>query len=290
MFRFYTVIVPVVILAAVTGVYGACRSYDADEGARCDIRMWPGEPEGRSQWESRVLLRENRIRLINRRAKCAMDPGPEELLWNGSGIIQFMGGRASPFEPDSRLSVSEVYFLIELFGSLWEQKGSTGQGGQITMSGPFGTGVLGCDPSGYPNTLVISEMSRTLWNGSADITVQYSGATKGYPWQYARIEDSSKTLIATFERVRFTKQSLSDDMFSVEDEGGLRLADLSSPVDNLLGSQDGEYTETAGAQGLRDLSGTAYAGGDAYMGYVPTTDEVDAFMRTGGLGRYGDNE
>jgi len=79
-------------------------------------------------------------------------------------------------------------------------------------------------------------------------------------------------------------------MFSVEDEGGLRLADLSSPVGSLLGSEDGEYTETAGAQGLRDLSGTAYAGGKAYMGFVPSVDEVDAFMRTGGLGRYSDGE
>jgi len=71
--------------------------------------------------------------------------------------------------------------------------------------------------------------------------------------------------------------------------GGLSLADLSRPIGQLLGSDDGEYTETAGAQGLTDGGGgETSSGGSVYTGVKPSKAEVDQFMKDGKLGRYSD--
>jgi hypothetical protein len=262
----------------------------AGTGARCEIAILVGSTQGEPVWEGRTLARGQRVRIINRRARGDIEPGPEELLWTGEGAIQFMGGHPASYEPGMVLSLLETYLMVELLAPLWTPAGTARAPGRFDIEGPFGVGALVVSTSGQPESLLVKELSRPLFDGSRSVTAVFTPSEKDSPWRSVTLLSSTGRPFLSIDRSRFKRGELDPELFSVESESDLTLADLSRPLGQLLGSDSGEYTETAGAQGLWDEGGQGGSAGPVYLGYRPEPGEVDRFLRDGKLGRYGDEK
>ncbi|MBN1425767.1 hypothetical protein JXA88_14540 [Candidatus Fermentibacteria bacterium] len=230
------------------------------------------------------------MRVINRRAAGTIPPGPEELLWTGKGIVRFMGGRPGEFSPGPALTLAEVYLLADFLVPLWTPL-STEDEHRLPLESGLGRGYLTVLQDGRPESLVVNPLSRPLWDGSSALCITFEHKGESAPWHVARLTGSGGTSLI-LERLRFRRDKLSDDVFAVENEGGLRLADLSKPLGALVGSDAGGYAETAGSSAAFKSSKTVSSGGKGslYLGPVPTPDEVDRFLHEGKLGRYADEE
>lgn len=259
----------------------------AKDGAMCEMRILPG---GGSKpiWEGRILAKRERVRVINRRTTGSIPAGPEELLWTGAKAVKFMGGRPSEFAPGARLTLAEVYLLADLLTPLWTP--STPSGPVLPVEGQLGKGYLRVAGDGRPESLVVSPLARPLWDGSSSLRIAFSHKGDGSPWATATVLGASGAPLVVLERVRFRRSPLADDQFAVENEGGFKLADLSKPLGQLAGSDDGGYAETAGSSAAFKSAKVVSSGGTGslYLGPVPTPDEVDRFLQEGKLGRYAD--
>ncbi|MCU0612522.1 MAG: hypothetical protein MUE60_12130 [Candidatus Eisenbacteria bacterium] len=261
----------------------------AGDGATCELRILPGTGS-RPLWEGRVLAKEAKVRVINRRSTGTVPPGPEELLWTGKGVVKFMGGRPSEFAPGPKLTMAELYLLTDLLVPLWVPSAQSGTRLQIECA--LGRGYLTLMGNGAPESLVVRTLSRPLWDGSTSARIAFRHDGGKSPWSSAVVSGRGASPLVILERLRFRRDSLSDDLFVVENEGGLKLADLSKPLGQLVGSDDGEYAETAGSSAAFKSSKVVSTGGtgSVYLGPVPTEDEVDRFLKDGELGRYADEE
>lgn len=260
----------------------------AKDGAVCELKITSGA-SSRPLWEGRILAKDSRVRVVNRRTTGSIPPGPEELLWTGKGVVKFMGGRPSEFSPGPRLTLAEAYLLADLLVPLWTPSGL--RGAILPVEGVLGRGHLTLLQDGRPESLVVTALSRPLWDGSTALHIAYAHKDEGSPWHQARLAGSQGAALV-LERLRFRRDKLSDDVFAVENEGGLKLADLSKPLGTLVGSDTGGYAETAGSSAAFESSKVVSTGGSGslYLGPVPTPDEVDRFLQEGKLGRYADEE
>ncbi len=259
----------------------------AGSGATCEVKVTcPGG--SKPVWEGRVLAKEARIRVANRRACASPPPGPEELIWTGQGAVRLMGGRPSEFLPGARLTVLEAYLMLDLLVPLWSPGQPTGKA--LPVEGVFGKGQLWLRADGKADSLLVT-LNRPLWDGSTLARAVFASSGESGPWRQATLYGASPNALATFERLRFRRAKLDDDVFSVKTEGGLRLADLSKPLGQLTGTTEGGYAETAGSSAAFKSAVVVAAGtGSVYLGPVPTPDEVDRFLQEGKLGRYADGE
>ena len=267
----------------------ATASLFARDGATCELKILPSQG-GRPLWEGRILAKDAKVRVVNRRTTGSIPPGPEELLWTGKGVVKFMGGRPSEFAPGSSLTLAEAYLLVDLLAPLWTPSASSGR--VLSVEGALGTGYLTLLSDGRPESLVVRRLARPLWDGSTSVRIAFAHKGESCPWHTATVSGKSATPLVVLERLRFKRDELSDDLFAVENEGGLKLADLSKPLGRLAGSDEGGYAETAGSSAAFKSSKVVSSGGtgSVYLGPVPTPDEVDRFLKDGKLGRYGDEE
>jgi hypothetical protein len=186
-----------------------------------------------------------------------------------------------------KLSLLETYLLVELLAPLWTPTELTADAERTDVEGPFGTGTLIVDEIGRPESLLVKELSRPLFDGSSSMIAVFVASEKDSPWRSVMVSSTTRDPLLSIERSRFKRSELDAELFSVESEDDLTLADLSRPLGQLLGSDSGEYTQTAGAQGLWDDGGQGGATGPVYLGYRLSSAEVDRFLRDGKLGRYG---
>lgn len=261
----------------------------ARDGATCDITVRQA-PGARPVWEGRVVAKGARVRVMNRRASSAIPPGPEELLWTGKGALRIMGGRVREFLPGPTLTMAELYLALDFLVPLWEPTGAAQ--GKTPVQGPFGSGTLTLSREGRPESLHVASLTRPLWNQATSFRVAFSHRGDSSPWATATVFGPDGRSLVVVERLRWRREKVADEVVSPEQEKGLRLADLSRPLGQLAGSEGGVYAETAGAsaafKGAQEVS--SGEGGALYMGPVPNEEEVDRFLREGGLGRYSQEE